>query len=143
MKRIVVRLLVGAALLLAARSAMGIGADGGLDRVYYVGAAQAAAATGAARLRAGGLAAHAEVVALPRDMALGVVFPALPAAAQLAAAVAPLQNGSGDWVVVVRSDGFVVAAGVDQAALVLQSLARRTGADINDSTWGKIKEIFQ
>jgi hypothetical protein len=142
-RRIVVRLLVGAGLLLVARSAMGIGADGVLERIYYVGSPQITAATAAARLGLDGVALPAEVVALPRDVALAVVFPAQPAAAQLAAAVAPLQERSGDWVVLVRSDGAVIAAPVDQAGLVLRSLARLTGADINDSTWGKIKEIFQ
>jgi hypothetical protein len=159
MKRRMVQGLLIASLVLVTRGAAGSREPARSDCLYLVFcpllAEQSSRAAQAERL-AGLLAADLPVAAVP--CGLGSI-PVDPEAVRIASGLScpviagdtsflpvevdRLRAGTEDWAVLIRDGGAVAVARVEDTARLLASAGAAAATDINDSTWGKIKEIFQ
>ena len=157
-KRIVAQFFGGALLALSATSAVGEPDVLSDDRVFVLYcpqvAEQSARALQFARTAAA-VAPQAHFVPVPCGPDASVARTGLAAdlwpggpgpvadAAGLPPDVARLRGGADDWVVLVRANAQVTVARTATPQAVMAALGQSRPTEINDSTWGKIKEIFQ
>lgn len=160
MKRTVVQWLVAVSLVLVTRGAVGSRETARPDCLYLVFCPllteQSTRAAQVERL-AGVLEADLQVAAVPCGLgstpidpeavrvASGLSCPVVAgeAALSLPVEVDRLRVGTEDWVVLIRDSGAVALARTEDASRLLTPARASAATDINDSTWGKIKEIFQ
>lgn len=154
------QLLAGVSLVLAARGAVGSREAARPDYLYLVfcplQSEQSARAAQVERL-AGLLDPRLQVIAVPCGPGASELHPetvraagslSCPVAAEdgawpLPAEVELLRGGTDDWTVLVRREGPVRMVRAEEAARLLTSTGGSAATDIDDSTWGKIKEIFR
>ncbi|MFA6110055.1 MAG: hypothetical protein WDA75_14905 [Candidatus Latescibacterota bacterium] len=160
MKRTVVQFLAGVSLVLAARGAVGSREAARPDHLYLVfcplQTEQSIRAAQVERL-AGLLDPRLLVIAVPCGLGATRLEPeavraagslSCPVAAEdgawpLPAEVEQLRAGTDDWTVLVRAEGAPRVVRTEEAARLLAPSGEAAATDIDDSTWGKIKEIFR
>lgn len=154
------QLLAGVSLVLAARGAVGSREAARPDCLYLVFCPlQSEQSTRAAQVErlAGLLDPRLQVIAVPCGPGASRLDPetvraagslSCPVAAEdgawpLPAEVEQLRAGTDDWTVLVRGGGPVTMVRAEEAARLLTLTGGSAATDIDDSTWGKIKEIFR